>query len=115
MIMERQADGTYALAHFSYQAAGHSDLDGSVPAFKSDSVRISFYYAQRWTDISAGMTRMQQAADGWVGARPICTSYLNQAQIHEIDPSAIPRGLVSLAQPMGHFPGVYTPNGERLI
>ena len=69
--MERQADGTYALAHFSYQAAGHSDLDGSVPAFKSDSVRISFYYAQRWTDISAGMTRMQQAADGWVGARPI--------------------------------------------
>ena len=39
---------------------------------------------------------------------------VNQAQIHEIaDPSAVPRGLVSLAQPMGHFPGVYTPNGER--
>ena len=43
-----------------------------------------------------------------------CTSYLNQAQIHEIDPSAVPRGLVSLAQPMGHFPGVYTPNGGNV-
>jgi hypothetical protein len=37
----------------------------------------------------------------------------NQAQIHEIDPFAVPRGLVSLAQPMGHFLGVYTQNGER--
>ena len=26
-----------------------------------------------------------------------------------------PRGLVSLAQPMGHFLGVYTPNGDRQI
>ena len=42
-----------------------------------------------------------------------CTRGLNQAQIHKIDPFAVPRGLVSLAQPMGHFPGVYTPNGER--
>ena len=68
-----QADGTYEQRHFSYQAlgVGRSDFDGPVPSFKSDSVRITFYSAQRWTDVSAGMTRMQQAAYGWAGARPI--------------------------------------------
>ena len=73
MILERQADGTYEQRHFSYQAlgVGRSDFDGPVPSFKSDSVRITFYSAQRWTDVSAGMTRMQQAAYGWAGARPI--------------------------------------------
>ena len=33
LLMERQPDGTYALAHFSYQppGAGRSDLDLPVP------------------------------------------------------------------------------------
>lgn len=91
LLMERQSDGTYALAHFSYQppGGGRSDLDLPVPVYKRDSVRISFYSAKRWTDVSAGLTRMQQAGDGWADARPIVfgqAGHWYEAQYSSIPP-----------------------------
>ena len=42
-----------------------------------------------------------------------CTSALNQAQIHEIDPSDGPCGSGGRYQPTRHMSGVYTPSGGR--
>ena len=73
LILERRADGTYQQTHFSYQpvGAGNSDFDGPVPEFQNESVRITFYAAKLWPNVSTGMTRMQRAANGWEGARAI--------------------------------------------
>ena len=42
-----------------------------------------------------------------------CTSYLNQAQIHEIDPLDAPCWPDSRYQPKRHLSGVYKPSGGR--
>ena len=73
LIMERQADGTYQQTHLSYQptGTGNEDLEGAVPEYWAGAVRISFYHARYYPNISAGMTKMQQGPNGWAGARRI--------------------------------------------
>jgi len=69
MIMERHADGTYTLLYFVWGDV--ADLAAAVPAYRSGLVRVSHYKAALWQDVSAGMTSMQQAPNGWVGARQV--------------------------------------------
>eukprot|EP00964_Phaeocystis_antarctica_P107260 scaffold72009_cov60-Phaeocystis_antarctica.AAC.4 len=83
---------------------------------------------QKWAELSAaaharpfmvqiGANDHSQDKDGGdIAPRLLqrgCTSALNQAQIHEIDPSDGPCGSGGRYQPTWHMSGVYTPSGGR--
>ena len=71
MIMERHADGTYTMLYFvwSDDQSDFADLAAQVPTYRrSGLVRVSHYLARLWSDVSAGMTSMQQALNGWADA-----------------------------------------------
>ena len=77
MIMERQADGRYQQVHFNHQVWYQADgtllvgLEGAVPEYRSGLVRVSHRHAKHWSHVSAAMTSMQQAPNGWAGARRV--------------------------------------------